>query len=119
MSRMNPYQPPEDGLPPAEVRFTELRAEPWPDNSRRVRIHLQLTPFLERPDIEVVIVGPDGKKASSIDIIETIEDQMTFTMHLKEGIENGMFTVQANLSYLEHGIVDQKSISFEITEPTA
>ncbi len=116
MSRMNPYQPPEDGLPPAEVRFTELRAEPWPDNSRRVRIHMQLTPFLERPDIEVIIVGSDGKKVSGIDIIETIDDQMTFTMHLKEGITSGTFTVQASLSYRDHGVVDQKSSPLEITE---
>ncbi len=117
MSRMNPYQPPEDGLPPGEVRFTELRAEPWPDNSRRVRIHLQLTPFLERPDLEVVIFGPDQKKVSSIDIIETIEDQMTFTMHLKEGAGSGKFTVQASLAYRDHGVVDQKGIPFEMTEP--
>jgi len=116
MSRINPYQAPEDGLPPAEVRFTELRAETWPDNPRRVRIHLTTTPFLERPDIEVVIARPSGEKVSSIDIIETIENQMTFTMHLKEGSASGTFTVRASLSYQSIGLVDQRSISFEGAE---
>ena len=119
MSHINPYQPPEDGLPPQEVRVLELRAEPWPDNSHRVRIHLQLTPFLERPDIEVIITGSDGKKVSSIDIIETIEDHMTFTMHLKGEQVSGQFSVQASLSYPDNGIIDQKSAPFDVTEPTA
>src|SRR5690242_3283114 len=42
------YEPPEDGLPPQQIRVQTLRAEPWPEDSRRVRIHLDMTPFLER-----------------------------------------------------------------------
>jgi hypothetical protein len=118
MSGMYPYQPPEDGLPPQEVRFTELRAEPWPDNSHRVRIHLQITAFLERPNIEVIILGPDGKKDSSIDIIETIDERMTFTIHLKGDQAIGTFTAEASLYYPDHGVVDKKSISFEAAEQT-
>jgi hypothetical protein len=114
MSFINPYQPPEDGLPPQEVRVTELRAEPWPDDSRRVRIHVQISPFLERPDVEVLIAGQDGKKITSIDIIETIDDRMTFTMHLKGEQASGKYTLQARLSYPEAGTVDQKSVPFEL-----
>ena len=118
MSLVNPFMQPEDGLPPNEVRLTELRAEPWPDASRRVRIHLQLTPFLERPDIEVVIVGADGKDISRIDIIETIDDQMTFTMHLRGEQISGQFTLRANLIYPEIGLVDKKDAPFTIAETT-
>jgi len=116
---MGQYQPPEDGLPPEEVRIMELRAEPWPDNSRRVRIHLQMTPFLERPNIEVLITGKDGKKVTSINIIESIENRMTFTMHLKGEQSSGQFNVQAILSYPENRVIDKKSTPFEVSEQTA
>lgn len=118
MFHMIPDQPPDDGHPPQEVRILELRAEPWPDHSRRVRIHLQLTPFLERPDLEVIISELDGEKIASIDIIETLENRMTFTMHLKGDTAIGRFTLLAKLSYPDIGVVDQKSTLFEVTEQT-
>ncbi len=47
------------GLPPAEVRFTELRIEPWPDG-RRLRVHVSLTPFQNKPDLEAMILDEAG-----------------------------------------------------------
>ena len=117
MSHWSPYQPPEDGLPPQEVRILELRAELWPDDSRRVRIHLEITPFLERPDIACVITGPKGAEAASISIIETIESRMTFTMHLRGEDSEGQFTLQATLSYQNTGMIDQKSVVFDVAGP--
>ena len=47
-----------------EVRIIELRAEPWPEDGRRVRIHLEVTPFLERPNLEVPIT--DASSAGGV-----------------------------------------------------
>ncbi len=115
MSSWNPYQPPEDGLPPQEVRFVELRVEPWPDG-RRVRVHMQITPFLERPNINVSIQNSDHKEVSSINIIESIDDAMTFTMHIREEKVKGEYTLTATLAYPEVGTVAQDHVVFETTE---
>jgi len=112
MTGWQPYQPPEDGLPPKEVRILELRGEPWAEDERRVRIHLETTPFLERPNIEVTITDMDGKEVSSIDIIESIESRMTFTMHIRADNAKGPFTLSANLAYPDIGIVDQNSVRY-------
>ena len=107
------YRPPEDGLPPQQVRILELRAEPWSEDGRRVRIHLEVTPFLERPNIEVEIANVKGDAVSSISIIETIDARMAFTMHLRGNPLDGKFTLSASLSYPEIGEVDQKSVMFQ------
>lgn len=110
MAGWNPYQPPENGLPPQEVRILELRGEPWPEDGRRVRIHIEMTPFLERPNIEVNISDKDGKEVSSIDIIESIEFRMTFTMHIRSSEAQGPFTLSAALKYPELGVIDQSNV---------
>jgi hypothetical protein len=110
-----PYQPPEDGLPPQEVRFHSVRVEPWPEDARRVRVHLDVTPFLQRPNIEVVIANEAGDEVASITIIESIDAHMVFTMHIRGNQTEGMFSLAASLSYPELGAVDQKSINFKIS----
>jgi hypothetical protein len=120
MAHWNPNQPPEDGLPPEEVRFTELRVEPWPEDGRRIRIHLEINPFLQRPNLEVSIFNQQEEEAASIHIIETIETRMTFTMHIRGADPvDGQYTVKARLFYPEIGDVDQKQVSFETQEKRA
>lgn len=114
MTHWNPYPSPEDGLPPKEIRFIELRTEPWPNQGQRVRVHLEISPFLERPNIQVIIARPDKSEVSSVHIIETIESRMVFTMHLKGDQENGPYTLKAVLFYPDIGTVDEKTITFNI-----
>ena len=116
MSHWNPYQPSEDGLPPMEIRLIELRAEPWPNQAQRVRIHLEITPFLERPNLQVTISRPDGTEISSIHIIETIETRMTFTMHLKGDPVKGPYCLKSSLFYPDTGIVDENNVTFDLSE---
>lgn len=112
MTHWNPFEPPEDGLSPKEIRLLELRAEPWTNQASRVRIHLEITPFIERPSLQVTISRPDGFEAASIHIIETIESRMTFTVHLRGELEPGPLTLKASLFYPDTGIVDEKSEPF-------
>lgn len=118
MLRPHSYQPPEDGLPPQEVRILSLRAEPWPEHARRVRIHLDITPFIERPNLEVIITDAGDLEVASITIIESIEDKMTFTMHIRGEEVHGPYTLSASILYPEIGSVDQKSVPFEASEET-
>lgn len=118
MLQPHSYQPPEDGLPPQDVRILNLRAEPWPENARRVRVYLDVTPYLERPNMEITIHDAEGLVAANISIIESIDDQQTFTMHLRGEELRNPYTLSAKVYYPapEIGEVDQKSITFETQE---
>jgi hypothetical protein len=98
--------------PPAEVRFTELRVEPWPDG-RRVRVHVSITPFQKNPNLEASITDAAGHEVARVNIIETADVRFVFTMHLRGEEIKGTFTLTANLNYEEVGNVDARSLSFE------
>ena len=55
-------------LPPREVRIVEAVARPSPDGYR-VALSLTLTPFLEYPNLEVVLYRPDGEEERSLSIV--------------------------------------------------
>ena len=111
------HQPfsPEDALPPEQVRFSELHVEPWPDG-RRVRVHITITPFQKRPNLEARIVNKDEEETASISIIETMENKMVFTMHIRGPIDEDPFTLQVRLSYEEQGVVNQRDLEFYTSE---
>lgn len=87
-------------LPPEEVRIKSFKAEPWPDG-RRVRIYLEITPFLKRPNSELVILDEKGREIASLTIIESITSRMELTMHLRAEETAGRYTASAALYYLD------------------
>ncbi len=96
-------------LPPEEVKIVELRAEPWPDK-QRIKVHLEITPFLKRPNGEISLIDAHGNQIASVDIIESIEASMDFTLHLRGVEPAGDFTVSALIYYLE----DPNSLGEEV-----
>ena len=95
------FQDPTDiPLPPDEIRFRELRAEPYPDG-RRVRIYLEITPFQQRPNCEISVMDENGDVVASLSIIESIDAKMDFTVHLKVEKPSGIFTLSADIYYYE------------------
>ncbi len=99
------------------MRFTELRVEPWPDG-RRIRVHLTLTPFQQKPNLDVALTDASGNEAGQVAIIETAEHRIVFTMHIRSAQTTGPFTLTANISYPEHGVVATQTTSFEIEPPS-
>jgi hypothetical protein len=112
------------------VKIVKLQAEPWPDN-RRVRVYLEITPFLKRPNGEISLLDSQGNQVASVSIIESIEAKMEITMHLQGGDKQGDFKVDAIIYYLEdpintseeteanptkqkHVVVDHAETSFQI-----
>ena len=87
-------------LPPDEVKIVKLRAEPWPDK-QRIKVHLEITPFLKRPNGEISLIDVHGVQIASVDIIESIETSMDFTLHLRGVEPAGDFIVSALIYYLE------------------
>ncbi len=112
----NPFDPPEDARPPAEVRITDLRAEPWSD-SQRIRVLLSLTPFLERPNLTASINDPNGEEVASASIVETMDIQIAFTLHIRAELLPGDYTLILSLEYADLGQVDQRSLPFDPRRP--
>jgi hypothetical protein len=99
---------------PAETRLLEIRAEPDIDG-KRVRVTLDLTPFQQKPYIELILADSDGSEVALASIIEPVGWKLTLTMHIrKTGATVGKYTLTANLSYPELGTIDRQTIHFEI-----
>jgi hypothetical protein len=67
----------------------------------RVLIHVRVTPFLERPNLLLSVRNADDKLVGELSIIETMHNDMEFTLHLRgvEGDPQGFYTVEADLYY--------------------
>ena len=110
---------PTDQVPrPAnEIRIEQLEARVYPDRFR-VRIHIRVTAFLERPNILLVARNQDGVVAAELNVIETMHHDMEFTLHIRNIKEPaGEYTLTADLFYqTRNPPQDQSEISFVIPE---
>lgn len=94
------FSDPDDvPVPPEEVGIRQLQAKPFSDG-RRVGVRFHITPFLKRPNVEILIHNSAGEQVADLSVIEVIENQMTFTMHLGgRGPGGGEYTVSMRLFY--------------------
>jgi len=118
-------------LPPKEVRIRDFRVEPYPDG-RRLRLILELTPFLKPPSSEIFITDLSGNPVATANIIESIDPKMQLTMHLRTPEPQSPFTAHVIVFYSEsldditegdqiiappaRQIVDEMEVSFCIEE---
>jgi hypothetical protein len=108
-----PFVEPDDiPVPPPEVRFREVKVAPHPDR-RRVRVRLELTPFLERPDINLLVQDAQGGPLASAAIVETNEASLQLTLHLPAIMPAGLLTLVSTIHYTDHGLVDRRETNFE------
>ena len=97
---INFHDPSDIPLPPEEVRIRELRAEPLPDG-RRVRLFIEITPFQQKPNLEIKLFSESGSEAASLSIIEAIDYKMQFTVHLKDTSASGEYIAALEVYYFE------------------
>jgi hypothetical protein len=103
--------PNEAPRPPEEVRITEVRADPLPDG-RRVVVHIKLTPFLKKPNLDVTLLR-DEIEERSLSIIESIEHEMQVTLHLPSDDPAGSYTLRVDL-LREEGVQQSESVQFDV-----
>ena len=92
------HDPDDIPLPPNEVRIRQFAAQPYPDG-KRVRVHLEVTPFQKKPSAEIYLLTALGEEVGNVSIIETIDPRMEMTMHLRGATAHGVFTARADLFY--------------------
>jgi hypothetical protein len=115
MPRFNPLHPSQDAVQPDQVRFTDLHVEPWGDNTR-VRVHIRLTPFAKPPNLHAVLTDAQENEVASVSIIENIDFDLVFTLHIRPPDAPAPFKLAAVIEYEETGIVDQQSVRFKLPE---
>lgn len=99
------FEDPEEIPQPREkVRFNQLGVFVHEDR-RRVTIGFDITPFLERPSIEVNIWNDKAQLASSLSVIEAIETKFSLVMHLRDKNPGMDYSIEAELYYPENDSV--------------
>jgi hypothetical protein len=96
---LNFFEPEHAPQPKEKVKIERLSAKAYPDGWR-LRVNVDVTPFQERPSLEVMLISADGRPVAEIAIIETMHKSMEFTIHLR-GVStpNGNYTLAADLYY--------------------
>jgi len=109
----------QDGLTravAAETRITSLTAQPYPDG-RRLRVNLEITPFQQRPYIEIILNDADGQESASTNIVEPMSWKLEFTMHLRGALRNP-YILHARLYYPDGPSAEPLQISLDIEPST-
>lgn len=88
---------------------------------RRMAFGVELTPFAERPSIEVLITNGKGEPAGSLHVIETLTPNFNLTMHLRDEETTNPYRLTAVLYYSwpdrEKIEVERREVSFEVAQP--
>ena len=93
--------------PPEQVKIIELGARVYPDG-RRVRLNIKVTPFLERPNIEIFISNAEGQEVASMSVIESMDHTFEMTAHLRGPQPKGRYTLRGELFYGEDHATPRK-----------
>jgi hypothetical protein len=109
---------PEDHLQratPEETRITSLIAQPYPDGYR-LRVNLEMTPFQQRPHLEVALKDANGEEIASSSIVEPLTWKIEFTMHIR-GELNNPYTLEARLFYPDGPATEPQAYTFDVMPP--
>lgn len=126
MADLHFYEDPEDipvPLPRSEMRFAEVNVQPYADG-RRIRLRLKFLPFAERPSVDAWVTNAEGNVVASMSLIEAIERDFEFTLHLRGPEPRGDHTLHLALYYLagddrldERQVVDERAVPFTLQSP--
>ncbi|MFW6068675.1 MAG: hypothetical protein ACOC9E_03745 [Chloroflexota bacterium] len=121
MQPINFFDDPEKrGRPREEVRLKQLGLYVYED-ARRVAIGFNLTPFAERPSLEVTATNEEGKIAGSMTVIEALSPNFNITMHLRDKTPADIYAIDVVVFYKnedgERLEVDRKQGAVDMSRP--
>src|SRR5690349_18412908 len=87
--------------PREKIKIESIEAKPYPDGWR-VRIVVDVTPFQERPSLEISVRSEQGHVVSELSVIETMVRHMEFPGHIR-GVQSpfGEYGARASLYFGE------------------
>ncbi len=108
-------------LPPADTRLLDLRAEPYPDG-KRLRVALDLTPFQQKPYLELTLTDLAGEVVAATSIVEPVTCRLELTLHIRKpaasAATSGEYKLAVILSFPELGEIDRRDLIVEIPSPS-
>ena len=91
------------------------------EGGRRVSFGLELTPFLERPCIDVEITNAAGQQAAMLSVIEQVTPNFSLVLHLRDDEREDPYQLRAVIYYTTPETdpvkVDDQVVRFETAEP--
>lgn len=109
MANINFFDQNQVPRPREEVKLEEVTLTPYPDG-QRVGLRVRITPFgpTDRPNLDVLVFTSDGQTlASDLSVVETVENDFTLTIHLREPDPDGAYNVDVIL-YYEEGVAHDR-----------
>jgi hypothetical protein len=99
-------------MPAEDVSILKLRAIPLPD-MKRVTVEMELSPFVEHPNLDISILSPEGEVVANMFVVEARDQVMALTLHLRQPEPEALYT--ARLAVLrEEEILDQHEVTFNL-----
>lgn len=92
---------PSDRVPQSRenVHIEDVIITPYRDRFR-VRVTIQVTPFLERPNLLLVVHDEHDRIVSELNVIETMHHHMEFTLHIRNRSDpTGSYTLTSELFF--------------------
>ncbi len=103
-----------------DVRIKQIGLYVYDDDARLVSFGLELTPFLERPSIQVVIRNGSGELAGELTVIETMTPNFSLIIHLRDDAVTDPYNLTAEIYYAtletDRQNVDKQTVSFNTNE---
>jgi hypothetical protein len=93
-------------------RFLRAQALPYPD-LQRVWTRVQLTPFAGHPELEMVILDPDGEPTATMAMVDVQFTYISLTMHLKRPRPGEAYTLLLRLTR-DNTLLDQRAVPFDL-----
>ena len=98
-------------LPRDQVKINAVTATPYPDG-KRVHVAIDITPFRERPNLDITIRDADNRRVANVAAIGIMTFKVDFNLHLRGTNQgHGDYTVNVHLYYED---VQQPQHSHEI-----
>lgn len=110
------HDPNEIRLPPEEVRLVNVQVTPY-QNNQQVKIHLELTPFMKRPNIEVTVMAGAGKEVGHTSILETMLNKLEFTLHLRHVEVGDELTMETIVYYQKFPEASDTPMELPLPDP--
>lgn len=107
--------PSEAPVPPEEVRIREIQIQPA-QGGKILAVEIQLTPFQERPSLEVEVFDQDDTLVANTSIIEAVSPRMEFNLHLRASNGDGRHRMRVEVGYPEDEPVDVKDVNFDMSQ---
>ena len=102
-----------------DVRIRQIGLFVYPEE-RRFMFGVEVTPFVERPSIEVLVSNGLGEPAGSLHVIETLTTGFSLMIHLRDQATRNPYELTAVLYYAwpdrERQEVERRAVSFDMDE---